>query len=179
MLGKCGWKVQRAVDGGGAGLDRLARLRALAVAATLGAEIDDHRARFHRRYLRRPDQLRRRPPRHGGRGDYHVGLGDVPAQHLLHALLFVGRQFAGIAALAGGIDTRVDKLRAERLRLLLGLGTHVIAFGDRAEPMGGRQRRQPAPPSPITSTVAARSEPTAVVIIGRIRGMFTAPSSGA
>src|SRR5271166_1263926 len=33
VLGKRGWKVQRAEDGGGAGLDRLARLRALAVAA--------------------------------------------------------------------------------------------------------------------------------------------------
>jgi hypothetical protein len=54
--------------------DLLVRHGQVAVAAALGGEIDDHRARLHRRTMSCSPQLRRRPAGDQGRGDDDVNL---------------------------------------------------------------------------------------------------------
>ena len=51
---------------------------------------------------------------------------------------FFGRQFAGITALASGVDSRVHKGGAERCDLLRCVRAHVIAFDNRPKTVSGR-----------------------------------------
>ena len=83
--------------------------RVLAVAAALGGQIDDHRAGLHAGDLRLADQLGRGLAGDGGGGDDQVGGLDVLGQRRVDLGLFLGRQRAGVAALAGGVDAGVDE----------------------------------------------------------------------
>ena len=96
-----------------ADLRRLARLRVLAIAATLGGEIDDHGAGFHPRDLRLADELRRWSTGNGSRGDDEVGLLDMLGQHGGDLALFFRAQFARVTALAARINAGFDEFRAQ------------------------------------------------------------------
>ena len=92
-------QVERAVDRHAVALDHLARLGQLAVAAGLGREVDDHRARPHRAHHLRGDQLRRRPAGHGGGRDHaRRRAATRSASSSLLAALLVLRQLLRVLA---------------------------------------------------------------------------------
>lgn len=108
-----------------------------------GAKVDDDGAGLHGLDLFGVDQTRCALAGDGGGGDDQVRAGNMVAQRLADLLFLVIRQFAGIAALTGGIDAGIDEFRTQRLRLFLGLGADVIAFGDGAKALGGGQGLKP------------------------------------
>jgi hypothetical protein len=97
VLSERGWDVERPQNDCRPDRYRFSRLRACTIAATLGAEIDDHGARFHRGDLIGLDQYRRTLARHRRRGDDHVGLGDMLRQDLPHLRLFLSSQFSRVS----------------------------------------------------------------------------------
>ena len=123
-------------------LDGLAGARQLAVAAALGQQVDDHRARLHPLDGGARDDARRRAARHAGGRDHAVGRGDAPVEHVLLLRLFLGGQFARIAAGALGGDARLDELRTERAHLLARRAADVVGLDHGAEPLRGRDRLQ-------------------------------------
>ncbi len=110
-----GRQVDRPDDRHAAVLDGLARARQLAVAAALGEQVDDHRARLHALDGGARDDARRRAARHAGGRDHAVGRGDARVQHFLLLGLLLGGQLARVAARAFGGHAGLDELRAERL----------------------------------------------------------------
>ena len=127
------------------GVHDLARLRALAVAARLGGEVDDDRAVAHVGHRVRGDQLRRRAAGDERGGDDDVGLGDLDLQRLALALLLLLGELARVAAGGLGVADALDleELRAQRLDLLLDRGADVEGGHDRAEAPRGGDRLQP------------------------------------
>ena len=133
------------------GHDRLVRPGAGDVAAEVArAEVDDDRAGRHRRHRGLGDEQRRAAAGHLRGGDDDVVLGDVAGQLVLLGLLLLGRERAGVAALAGraGHGGELEELRAERLDLGRGGRSHVVRADDRAEPAGGRDGLEPGDAGP-------------------------------
>ena len=124
--------------------DDLAGLRALAVAARLGGEVDDHRAVAHVGDGLGGDQLRRGAAGDERGGDDDVGAGDLDLQRLALVRLLLLGELAGVAGLGGRVGHALDleELRAQRLDLLLDGGADVEGGHDRAEAAGGGDRLQ-------------------------------------
>ena len=100
------------------------------------------RARLHPPHGLAGDELRRRPPGHERGRDDDVEALDRVGQRLLLARALLLGQLACVAALAAGLQTQVEPLRAERLHLLGDLRAHVIAGRARAQALGRRERLQ-------------------------------------
>ena len=166
-------------------LDDLAGLGQLAVAARLGREVDDHRARPHRA---RPSSAvistGAAPARDQRGGDDDVGLGDVRARAARCSLAVrVLGELLGVAA-ASPVAGRAER-RARR--------TSRRATRPAPSPPGARRtpRRRapsrravaiacrPATPAPSTSTRAGAMVPAAVISSGKNCGSASAASSTA
>ena len=115
----------------------------LAVAAGLPGQVHHHAAGLHRFDRRGGHQPRRGPARHQRGGDHHVEAADRLFQRLLLLGAFVVGELAGVPALTGRVDADIQPLRPHRTHLVGHLGTHVVAGGARAQPLGRRQRLQP------------------------------------
>ena len=129
--------------------DDAVEFRALDVAALLDGEVDDHRARLHRRDRLGLDQLRRRPAGDQRRRDHDVGglaaLVDdrrLPRHPRGRHRPRVAADAFGDFLLLGGLVRHVDPLGAERFDLVLDRGPHVGRLDHRAQPLGGRDRLQ-------------------------------------
>ena len=98
----------------------------------------------------RGDEQRRPAARDLGGRDHDVHRRDVAVQLLLLGGLLLGRELAGVAALAGRVDDGLqdEELGAEALGLLLRLGPDVVGLHDRAEPLRGADRLEPGDADP-------------------------------
>ena len=77
-------------------------------------------------------------PGHRRGADHRIARGDPRIEHFLLLELFLGGEFAGVAARALGGNAGLDELRAERLHLILRCAAHVIRFDYGAQsPRGG------------------------------------------
>jgi hypothetical protein len=127
-------------------LDRLLGHRQVAVAAALGGEVDDDRARLHHLDHVGGPELRRRSARDEGRGDDDVHLRRELAElgELLLAELWArGRGIAaGRSRVLGLLEFEEDELGAHRLDLLGDLGADVEGVDDGAERDRGADRRE-------------------------------------
>ena len=125
--------------------DRLAGLRQLAVAAGLGGEVDDHRARLHAAHRVGGDQERRRAARDRGGGDDDVLFVRVLGERVAHLRVLLVGERARVAALALRVGDEVEFQRpaAERGDLLPGGAADVEAGDDRAEALRRGDRLQP------------------------------------
>ncbi len=124
-------------------LDDLTRDGHLAVAAGLGGEIDDDRARAHALDRARGYELRGRTTRNRGGRDHDVEVGNPLLERRLLLRLLLGRELARVAA--GRLlraNAEVEERRAEALHLLGDGRAHVERRDDRAEPPRGRDRLQ-------------------------------------
>ena len=171
-------QVERADDGHALAHDRLARLGQLAVAAGLGGQVDDHRARPHGLDGGGRDQPRRRPAGHERGGDDDVGVGDVALEQALLLRLLLGRERGGVAARV--LRRRRPPARARRSaapRLCTcSLTTGRVSNADTTAP---RRRAvaiacSPATPAPRTSTLAGATVPAAVISMGKNWGSASA-----
>ena len=126
--------------------------RRLDVAALLGREVHDHRARRHRLDHLVRDQHRRLGPLHLRRGDDHVAGG----HGLEHQLALLGdrlvahrrRVGARARALLAGLEVELHEPRPQAADLLLGRLAHVVGLDHRAQAAGGGDRRQAGDPRP-------------------------------
>ncbi len=137
-----GGEVHRADDRDALVFHRFPGPGQLAVAAALGTKVDDHRAGFHPLHRGAIDQPRRRPARHGSRGDHEVGQRDAVVDHGLLLRPLLGRQLARIAADPIGGNAGIDELGTERFHLLPGGRTHIEGLDDGPKPPGGRDGLQ-------------------------------------
>ena len=123
---------------------RLPRHGQLAVAAGLGGEVDDHRARLHAAHRVGGDQQRRRAARDRGGGDDDVLFLRVLGERVAHLRVLLVGERAGVAALALRVGDEVEFQRAtaERGDLLPGGAADVEAGDDRAEALRRGDRLQ-------------------------------------
>ncbi|KAF0957875.1 hypothetical protein MLGJGCBP_09707 [Rhodococcus sp. T7] len=122
--------------------DGLTGFGELAVAAGLAGQVDHHTAGFHALHRGGGHQPGGRPAGDQGGGDDHVEPLDRVFQGLLLLRPLRLGEFAGVAALTGGVDPQIEPLGTDRADLVGDLGAHVVAGGPAAEPLRRRQGLQ-------------------------------------
>ena len=146
MIGDGARQVHGSDDRHAVGDDGFVRARELAVAATLGGQVDDHRARRHGGGHVARDEHRRRPARHHGGGDHDVALGDDAGHQLPLAPVEAFVLGAGVAAPVfgvGGFERQLDEPGPETLHLLPGGRPDVVPRDHAAELPRRRDRLEP------------------------------------
>src|ERR1019366_8647464 len=125
--------------------DGLARFTDLAVAATFGGQIDDHRTGRHSLHHIFGYQHRRFFSRNHRRRDHHIAFLYYFSQQLALTAVEVFILGAGISTSVLRVfrlDGKLDKTSAETLHLLLRRGPLVVGRNHRAEAPRGRDRLQ-------------------------------------
>ena len=153
----------------------------LAVAAGLGGEVDDDRARPHRLHRGRGDDLRRGAPGDGGGGDDDVEL----ARCALRARPAApSSPRASARARSRPRASAPATPRSSQFAPRLSICSRTA--GRTSKPVTTAPRRRavaiacrPATPAPMTSTFAGGTVPAAVMSIGKKRGSCSAASSAA